>query len=725
MKLRKITSLVITSAMVITAAAAIYMPTASAKTENGVFTEDFENMPLTSTTTASATTEALAEDDWWQVTSTTAGKFTGNFAEVVGDDSNHYLQLTTPGNSTKYYDYGIGRLFPGQGTTAKGVWDISFRFMPAGTKANPIQFNFSMNTLNGDTETAPHNIISAYNNKMYLGYRAYKPLYDGAGVPQGRIDNGAVAGSVALVWYDVKVKLDCDRRYYSVELWRNGELMARRSPVNFAGNETISFLKLSALGMTTIARVFVDDIRIAPGKKDNTIYHEDFEFESSALVSDGISTGGETEDVSGHSYFEGYTPWRAHKDIGKAYSLEVDPDIASQAVTLGDDSSATGSGLIYMPALDKIVTSSTQNIRGMVKTSFKFKPETIGEGGAKVNVIGDYTQDITDASSVAFEIADDNGTPVLVKNDGSYAELDSETWYDAEMVFDVTNGTVKTTVVDLSLEEEVASFTSTVDTIAEKNAIKGIMFNVPGGSVVRADDINLEYYMPVPVIGKVVAMDQFGEIIQDGASITAALKAIRIPVGCALNPNTANVNTITLEDENSNVIEYTASLAGNAYTLNLTNLLKPNTSYRVTVPATVANVAGDKLGEPYTFTFKTTNALSDRMRIDAVKVDGEEDKALSDISAGSEISVVTKYANSTAEAIKGSAIVVFYDQGGNAVKVLTNGTTVAAGAYGTDDTTFKFEVPSDIDMTQISKVSVLLWDGFTDITPYCSPVSFE
>ena len=109
------------------------------------------------------------------------------------------------------------------------------------------------------------------------------------------------------------------------------------------------------------------------------------------------------------------------------------------------------------------------------------------------------------------------------------------------------------------------------------------------------------------------------------------------------------------------------------------------------------------------------------MNISAVKLGGQEVTELSQISAGSTINVETEYANSTAEAIDGTVIVVFYSED-KMEAVLTKDTTIASGACGKDTATFAFDVPEGLDMTNVSKVSVMLWDGFSDITPYCGAV---
>ncbi len=853
MKLRKITSLVTAAAMAMSTAAMLYMPSALAATdeETLTFNEDFEDMELTSKAGAEATMQTLFDDGWYPVGNNNA--YTADatqslfqFTEVVDEGNRRCLLIKTPGGKAANYKYGLGRLLPGQGVSAKGIWEIDFKFKPYVTGTTKGQFNFGLNTYgaNVNETVAQHNIISAYDNKMYMGYRDYLPLYEGAGVPQGRIDGAGLA----IEWYDVKVILNCDSRYYSVELSRDGNLVSRRSAISFAGDETIGFFKLSALGMGKPAAVYVDDISIKPAERETLIYNEDFEtFSEVVLTKDGMTTGGETEDVSGHSYFGGFTPWRAHKEVGNYYDLQVDPDLTSQVVRLG--SAEAGSGLIYMPALEKLADAETQPVRGMVKTSFKIKPETIGASGMKLNAIGDHTQDIKGDSSAAFEIADNDGTPIVMNEGSGVADLDPEKWYDVDLIFDVIEGTVATTVTSDG-GEEIASFVKEVGTIKEKSALKGIMFNVPQGSSVLTDDIKIEYYIapePAPVVGKIAAVDKDSNPITDIENVPTNLWAIQIPFGCTLDPATANKATITFMDEYRNLIDYRAKIENNSYYIYLDeSVLEGGTQYQVTVPATVANISGDELGQEYKFKFTTAgskpkpvvgkiaavdksgNLVTDinnvplnlgaiqipfgctldaatankdtitfvsatgdtidyrakieknsyfiyldedvltsgteyqitvpatvantsgdqleqefkfkfktitdtpaplsgaEMSISSVDISGEAIAELSDIEAGSTINIITDYANNTEEVMVAEGIAAFYGTNGELVKLITaEEAYIEPGATAAEDMTFAIDVPSDLDMANIGKVSIFLWDGLDSIMPYCAKVSFS
>ena len=740
MKLRKILSLVVMTTMIMACSVFTSMPTAFAASDE--YNETFDGFELTSTAGGQATMTSLKTAGWYPVDnkktySLSYSNTNYQFVEVVADEndsSNHYLKISTPNIGNNNEQYGLGRLLKSGKTSVTGNWKIEFDFKacPVGGKA---QFNFGLNTYSTDTNfsatDAQHNIISAFNNKMYLGYRNYRTLYDN-GVEQGTIGSG-----LNFNWYHVKAIVNCDARYYSVELSQPNKGTVRRSAISFAGDETIGFLKLSALGMGGVtSSVYVDNVSIAPTTREKLIYNETFGgYGNVKLATSGVTTGNAAEDVSGDSYFGvgSFTPWRAFKDsegnIFKNYGLvDNDATLNSKVVRLGDDTETTdtteASGLVYMPALEKLVTSANQSTRGKVKVSFKIKPSVIGSTNVSVNAIADHTQDIANDSARIFLIGKDSGgTPILYKDQGTQT-LNASKWYDIDLVFDVVNKTVETKLTEHGTTRSI-SFSNTHSYLT---ALKGIMFKVNGGSSVLMDDIKLEYYEPAPVIGTVSLTDMFGNTVTANTNVSPALEKIVIPVGCTLDNSTASASTIKLTDSHNTEITYEPSRADNAYTLilnsnTLSTILEPNETYTITVPATLANFLGDTLGTAYTYTF-TTGSMPRLMDIGSVKIDGNANATLSDINVGSTINVAVNYANSTNAAINGTTIVVFYG-GGRVIRALTNDMAVAAGEYGTDNSTFEFTVPAELNMSDVDKVSVFLWDGFTDITPYCPEVSFE
>lgn len=492
MKLRKIMSLTAALAVVMTCIATVFTPVASAKTVGNTFTEDFEGYTVTDT--AKTTMKELIADGWYLVddkkhldpkNDAKTYNAISKFATVEEDaNNNKHLKIVTGNDNKGFSVYGLGRLFPGQELVAKGIWDIEFRFKS--TK----DFYFGVNTYNGNKPQ--QNIISAVDGTAYMGYRDYNALYNkGNGIKQGTID------TINDAWYTVKAIVNCDEKYYSVELRDNNDnLVARRSPISFAENNTAGFFKISPLGINNLSTVYVDDISIKPAERETLIYNEDFESYPSTVksASSGVNNKA-TEDISGDSYFEGYTPWRAYyynnSKLYRDYAWATGYSNGTAAI-LGD----AGSGLIYMPVYENLITPTTQPTRGLLKTSFKIKPTSLGTAAPK----GFNVYAITNSSDSFISKS------ALSLTSG----VDASHWYNVEMVFDVIGAKVSTVVTDLTAQKQILS---TSKNIKDLNAVKGIMFAHLSGDV-SLDDIKIEY-VPSDI--------NISSVKINGADATAAL----------------------------------------------------------------------------------------------------------------------------------------------------------------------------------------------------------
>ena len=542
MKLRTIISSILAAAAVLTNGSVISVPIVSAETTNTdtVYREDFEDFESLN---YSPTLKALNEYGWYAADHNTLydvvdsvppySTYSGKFAKIDPVDNSKVLRVVSAGegNNTQNSDipqYGYAKTFPGvpAGEAASGTWEISFDFKPYLLKDNTTQFAFTLNT--GDlsdvgVKSAQHNIIAGYGQRFYLGYRDYNTLLNDK-VQQGTLKASEIGG---VIWYTVRTILNCDDRYYSVELYNRetGALIARRSPVSFDADETIGFLKISALGYKQNSCVFVDNISIEKAEKDTVIYNETFDelTDDSYRAEDGMTTGAGSEDLSYSSYFEGFTPWRFHEGIGNSYCLENDEMLSSQVARLGDDPRTTDttevSGLVYMQACEPLLNQRTARARGMLKTSFKIKPEMIVDD-VSVNVIADAKDDITSDESALFKITNNEGSPAVIKGDGGYSALDPAEWYDVELICDAVGRAVNITVKDLA-GNEIAS--SRTEGTATPDAVSAVMFNVDGGSSVLVDDIKLEYDKTAPSVskGEIVLTDRLGNIITDIGDVTA------------------------------------------------------------------------------------------------------------------------------------------------------------------------------------------------------------
>ena len=495
MKLRKIMSLTAALAVVMTCIATVFTPVASAETGPEVNTEVAYSESFNSygNKDYSNTLTALRDYGWYLSNHTqlyTSGSIYSQINNTLADIESNRLKIVSAGNTSgnNVTPLGYGKTFPGVSANeaVTGSWEINFDFVPLlnGGKA---QFAFTLNAADGSASgaAAANNIIACSGTTFYLGYHSYTDIASGS-VAQYSIPAAEVGGQT---WYKVKVYLNCDEKYYSVELYKSrGELIARRSPISL-GTDTISFLKFSALGSDKVYSVYIDNVSIEKTERETLIYNEDFEsYSSVTLAKSGVTTGGATEDVSGNSYFEGYTPWRAYNYKGsticKAYEWGTDASEGNAVRLTG----SPGSGLVYMPVKEDLVTASTQPVRGFLKVSFKVMPNSVkgtGLNAFNVFVAPTYGSDFTSLS--AFTIAKSNNITAIMKNSGTQT-ISASKWYNVDLVFDVVNSKVVTTVTDIAASQK---FTFE-KTISDLNAVKGIMFESLGGDV-SVDDINIGY----------------------------------------------------------------------------------------------------------------------------------------------------------------------------------------------------------------------------------------
>ena len=510
MKLRKIISTAVTAAVIMADTAVITTPSVYAENVNTdtAYRENFDGF---ANANYSPTLKGLKSYGWYAADNNTLyttvdsvppySTYEGKFAKITDKDGSKVLMVVSAGegNSTQNGDipeYGYAKTFPGvnAGEAVTGSWEISFDFKPY-LLNKMTQFAFTLNTADKSDLTqasAQHNIIAGYGQRFYLGYRNYKTLLNDNSA-QGTLKAVDIGGEA---WYRVRTVLNCDEHYYSVELYNRatGKLIARRSPVSFDANESVGFLKFSALGFKQHSWVYIDNVSIEKTAKNALIYNESFDTftNSSYRATDGMTTAEKSEDLTGNSYFEGFTPWRFYESIGNSYCLENDSILSSQVVRLGDNPETAGvtekSGLVYMPSYDPIIDQQTANLRGMLKASFKIKPETIADTFT-VNVIPDTGLDIASNSSEIFKIANNSGTPAVLNN-GEYVGLDRSKWYDAELIFDVLLHTVTVRVKDIQ-GNDIAY--NCVSDSSVPDAIKAIMFKADRGTSVLADDIRLEY----------------------------------------------------------------------------------------------------------------------------------------------------------------------------------------------------------------------------------------
>lgn len=748
MKLRKFISMAITTAIVMTTAV-IAVPTANAAAEKSgtSYSQNFGSAAAS----YSSTLTGLKSQGWYaadntQLYTNVSGSVQpykatgGKFGQIVADPtgaSNYCLKVCSAGefygtvSGAVIKNYGYGTTFPGveANQIVSGSWEIEFNFIPnvnssTGALEND-EFAFTINTSAG-----PNNLVSCDGTRVILGQ--FNPTTESTPFTAAIMN----MTSLQKATYKVKVFLNIDQGYYSVDFWKGDTLMARRSPIALNSTD-VKFLKFSALGINSACYVYVDNVSIKSAAdsssslyaegREKLIYSDDF----SAYSGSTKANTAMTSETSGHSFFPPkLMPWRAYANTGYAnYS------VTDGVLRLGrqSESGTERSAMVYAIPGETILDATTERIRGMLNVRFRINPAEIKANNGFYLTLGALPSSST--QTTVFTMGPDgNNNPKIMYVDGRPATvLDAEHWYTVDMTIDVINRAIKFVVTDEADSTVKAEY---VQAPASGNyvtpaSIGEIMFRAGdnSGSYVFLDDVNISYVTPAPTVdtSEIVMTDNSDNVVSDLSDVTVAVGSITIPLGTIAGTVTAS--DFTFVDDSSNAVSFTGTLNsgstydfGDTFTITPSTLLESGKTYTLTALTTTESAYGSTLATPAVYTFTTTAAMQDLMSIKAVKVGGAAVSGLSDITAGSTINVETRYANNTESAITGVVIAAFYGTN-KVIKTLIGNTSAAAGSYGTNTTALS--VPAGLDMTAVRKVSVFLWDGFENIIPYCSEVSFE
>ena len=727
MKKKRIVALAVVVALTATSFTAISAPSALAEEYDSFqdvesYSEDFEGYELTGETHfLEATMDDLYAGDWSVVGDNSFierndSNMSQQFAQVISDEGNQVLSLSS--------GRALGRMLDPGFETPAGSYEVSFRFKP--TEGG--SFDFSLNSFNESANAAKHNILYSDGSSMRMGHRQ-----NSVNVPLTRV------GTAENVWYDVKCILNNDAGYYSVELYKEGEFVARRAAINYAGNELIGFLSFSGNGST----VYVDDVSITPCEQETLIYEDNFdsysEVRRATTYAPIASSVTEAKSWEGESFFEGYTPWRALMGLfniakastvsyGDYYDLVYDDTRASQVLKLGE---TNNSSMILMPLDGEFLTKENQTKRGRLKISFKFRDYTNGTGLATVvDALGQYNYGNKWDYPPQFAIMEQTlGSPAVrgqpyLKTIGQPVKINQSLWYDAEIIFDVVNDNVSILVKEDSTGKEIANFTHQTNWMSPGRAptldrIKAINFRSLSGSATYIDDFKLEYYITKPEISgnSIVITDYKGEEVTDRKNVPVAIQSISLPFGSEMTVESTNPDTVTLTDSKGNLVNYSPEYDSGSYTIIPNGFLTPGETYTLYVSGAVTNTFGRQLGDDFDYTFKAASDYPALMTLRSASITD-----LEGITNGSTITAEIDYVNSSDAALGNLPFVAFY---GDDMLLATQSVTfgeIAVGKMGSQTVWFTVPGASVLDMSQVDKVSICLWKGFQNSTPYCGEI---
>ncbi len=717
MKIKKFITLVSAAALTMTNITVISVPQASA--EGTVFFEDFESYEEVSDTYSVVDAMNDLYSGGWSVATDNAfnardeAAENQKFAKIVKDGDNKVLELTTTA--------ALGRMLEPAEEMPLGSYEISFKFKPTASG----KFDLSVNSFNESATVAKHNILYS-NSGMRMGHRM-----NSVNVAMTQV------GTAENVWYEVKCIVNNGGGYYSVELYKEGVFVARRAAINYAGSEKIGFLKLSGLGST----LYVDDVSIKPCEQETLIYEDNFDSYSQVKLATSYLTVGSTvseaQSREGSSFFEGYTPWRALKTFGNNYGLVDDATRGSQVVRLGDDTATTATkeatGLILMALDGAFLTKESQPKRGQLKLTYKFRHYSQNGYATAVDLLSthnyggkwDYPPQLA-IQELGLGSPAVKGLPYL-RTTSSPVKINQELWYDAEVIFDVVSDAVTITVKEDSTGKEIAHFTHATNWINPASAptfdkVKAINFRAITGSSMYIDDFKLEYYVVDPKItgSDIVITDYKGETVADRNDVPAAVTSIELPFGSKMTAESTNTETVRIKDSKGAYVEYSPTYSADSYTIIPNGLLTPGETYTLTVPATVENTFGRKLGNDFEYSFKTASGYPELMTLASATITD-----LQGVTNGSKINAVIDYVNSTDAPLYSMPFAAYYGDDMLLATTSVKNAEIGVGDMGTKTVSLTVPGAGSLDLSKVDKISLCLWKGFENSAPYCGEIDVE
>ncbi len=493
-------------------------------------------------------------------------------------------------------------------------------------------------------------------------------------------------------WYDFNVILDYDKGLYNVQVSCEGKVVSqlRDLPMTLYFNSDNGIAEDFEYIRYRVSKggLFMDNVSVEAIKAEND--------EDRVIIKNDFN--GITDRNQAYKYY-----WSSYANKELIYETLDDAHGTSVNLTGRDK-------YLYAP------------IRALDSGKYKIKYSYYATG-SPINV----AFDTTDAMDISL---------VYVYSDGSmyhtYRGADAQVlmcepglnkWITVEHIIDLNARTNSYIVTDESgkvlAEDTVASFISRADySVTSSGTISKLWLGSWGDGTCYFDDVEVSYYVEKPSLSAkdITMTDARGakiEKIADG--ITPAISKITLNFGNEMNSDSL-ASGLSLTDENGNAVEFTGTVSGTEYVMTLSNVLKGETSYTLKVLAGVESLDGMKMDTEYSLTFKTGKGES-KANLLSVTLDGTAVESVSALKAGDVLTVNTEFVNFGETAADAMWIIGYYN-GKQFVGRDSVSAKVPAGALTVDPV--EFTMP---DLTDITDISVFLWDTNASMKPYCEQIT--
>ena len=309
------------------------------------------------------------------------------------------------------------------------------------------------------------------------------------------------------------------------------------------------------------------------------------------------------------------------------------------------------------------------------------------------------------------------------------------TWYDIEISLDVGKQieTIRymmgaTTLAEMSMDfnnPEWAKYNQSFDYIPG-TSLKSLYFETGYNFVnnVYLDDVSVNYECGKPEINS----ERIKFIRYDGTetdTLEASTKKISFDFGTAVKQErltAENILITNLTDSTTDLIteSYTGTLFGGVYTIEFTNMFKPNKQYEIKVSGDIENILGEKIGSDYT---QTEETKSGELKYGLKLFKGtNEITAFESVTAGAH-NVVIDYVNTTNVAQEPIVFISFYS-GNKLVKTAYKKTN--AMSISSDVKQAELRVAHFFNgLTGVDKIKIFVVDGNNNWTPLSSALVIE
>lgn len=656
--------------------------------ENNVFAENFDNL-----TTADFVTEALGKSEL------TSGKTACYSIEdgalnITNSDTNSVAYLKIP---AEYPDSGkIGykfRITPASGATTRAVLK---------TKNNAGTF-----------------FVCCVDTS-------------------GNVSLGAASGTDAVLsegkWCDVTATFDYSGKKVNI-LFSDEDGKSVTKSVDFVDNQSneapnIFGMQFQQWGKSG-AVLTVDNIHLYKNASDIPTTEptllpvtEDFEgyAENTFLTagSTGEKYGNYGGTVSGHTTGQKViaSTEDGHGSRVLQYDASVMTDTANipqytRTVTGTKDDGKLKNGVVKYSADIKVESewSFYASIRGMRKDTgavlgfpvFRFAGGKIYYGAwsnTAANEIGSYSPGAWYHTEVTVDVKAASASLAVTASDGT--------------VYEKTGFSLAVPGAAEATAEYVSDFAINFDKLATLGTSGKILI----------DNVKIEYISNAPEATDDSLTIYDGETLQeDKTAVSPSSNKLVIDFGAATRLGLASVASgVKLSDANGDVA-YNGHLDGNVYTLTLTESLKSNTEYTVSLSENIADINGNKLGKNININF-TTSAGEFTAALAGIKKGENNVTALSELAKGDSIATSITVKNTTDSAKKMTLIYCYYSESEEGTLLTRCKISEIDVNAGQDNATITDTHTVD-DLTGVSNITVLLWDNFNDIKPLSEAIELK